>query len=193
MTDCCINTKYYLSYLPLGQLFPAHYFRSKYCLIHHNKNVCFSPGNTRRWCRCTDNFDFSTPWRRKNRWSHFIAGPSKGLWYTQKFYSSSWSMFIHISHWKKVLILLNLLWNVLADSGEECSDKSNKWWVNEKVKLQLCKIYWGKGMHENFVDTIFPLIRKSLYIGNLQHTVKFWKLNFMLFFLPIIGANTCTY
>ncbi|KAI9115356.1 hypothetical protein K1719_013675 [Acacia pycnantha] len=59
-----------------------------------------------------------------------------------------------------------------SDSGEECSDKSNRWWDNEKAKLKLCKIYLGQGMLENFVDTIFPLIRKSLYVGNLQHTGK---------------------
>ncbi|XP_028782473.1 general transcription factor 3C polypeptide 3 [Neltuma alba] len=59
-----------------------------------------------------------------------------------------------------------------SDSGEEHSDQSNRWWVNEKVKLKLSKIYWDKGMLENFVDTMFPLIRKSLYVGNLQHTGK---------------------
>ncbi|KAF7824751.1 general transcription factor 3C polypeptide 3 [Senna tora] len=58
------------------------------------------------------------------------------------------------------------------DSGEEHSDKLNRWWINEKVKLKLCNIYRDSGMLENFVDTVFPLIRESLYFGNLRQTGK---------------------
>ncbi|KAL5564861.1 hypothetical protein UlMin_028025 [Ulmus minor] len=41
--------------------------------------------------------------------------------------------------------------------------KSKPWWLNEKVKVKLCQIYRAKGMLEDFVDTIFPLVRESLY------------------------------
>uniref|UniRef100_A0A2N9IEC6 Uncharacterized protein n=1 Tax=Fagus sylvatica TaxID=28930 RepID=A0A2N9IEC6_FAGSY len=50
------------------------------------------------------------------------------------------------------------------DSIELPPEKSKPWWLNEKVKLKLCNIYRAKAMVEDFVDTIFPLVRESLYV-----------------------------
>ncbi|KAI4356966.1 hypothetical protein L6164_000943 [Bauhinia variegata] len=58
------------------------------------------------------------------------------------------------------------------DSSEAHNNQSSRWWVNEKVKFKLCSIYWDKGMLEDFVDTIFPLIRESLYFASLRQKVR---------------------
>ncbi|KAK9283298.1 hypothetical protein L1049_011535 [Liquidambar formosana] len=55
------------------------------------------------------------------------------------------------------------------------SGKSNPWWLDGKVKLKLSNIYKAKGMLENFVDTIFPLVRESLFIESIQQKVKVRK------------------
>ncbi|CAL0324315.1 unnamed protein product [Lupinus luteus] len=55
-----------------------------------------------------------------------------------------------------------------SDSGEEHSEKSNRWWVDERIKLKLCNIYWNMGMHEDFAGVIFSLIRESLYVATLR-------------------------
>ncbi|KAK7341332.1 hypothetical protein VNO80_24258 [Phaseolus coccineus] len=48
-----------------------------------------------------------------------------------------------------------------SDSGEVHSEKSNRWWVDIRIKLKLCSIYWNRGTLGDFVDTIFPLVRES--------------------------------
>ncbi|KAK7396720.1 hypothetical protein VNO78_17878 [Psophocarpus tetragonolobus] len=58
------------------------------------------------------------------------------------------------------------------DSGEAHSEKSNRWWVDTRVKLKLCNIYWNRGTFDDFVDTIFPLIRESLYVATLPQKGK---------------------
>ncbi|GAV70840.1 TPR_1 domain-containing protein/TPR_9 domain-containing protein [Cephalotus follicularis] len=40
--------------------------------------------------------------------------------------------------------------------------KHNAWWLNKRIKLKLCHIYKAKGMIEDFVDTIMPLVHLSL-------------------------------
>ncbi|OMO51533.1 Tetratricopeptide-like helical, partial [Corchorus capsularis] len=55
------------------------------------------------------------------------------------------------------------------------SDKPKPWWLNEKIKLKLCHIYRAKGMLENFVDTILPLVRESLLVESRQLKVKVKK------------------
>uniref|UniRef100_A0A0A0LGB1 General transcription factor 3C polypeptide 3 n=1 Tax=Cucumis sativus TaxID=3659 RepID=A0A0A0LGB1_CUCSA len=52
------------------------------------------------------------------------------------------------------------------------SSKLKPWWLNEKVKLKLCHIYRTRGLLENFVEVIFPLVRESLYIETLQEKIK---------------------
>ncbi|MED6158675.1 hypothetical protein PIB30_034919 [Stylosanthes scabra] len=59
-----------------------------------------------------------------------------------------------------------------SDSGEADSVKANKWWVNERIKLKLCDIYWNKGLLDDFVDAIFPMIRESLYVATLRQRGK---------------------
>ncbi|XP_015952642.1 uncharacterized protein LOC107477182 [Arachis duranensis] len=55
---------------------------------------------------------------------------------------------------------------------EAHSVKPNKWWVNERIKLKLCNIYWNKGLLDDFVDAIFPMIRESLYVATLRQRGK---------------------
>lgn len=59
-----------------------------------------------------------------------------------------------------------------SDSGEVHSEKANRWWVDIRIKLKLCNIYWNRGTLGDFVDTIFPLIRESLYVATLRQKGK---------------------
>ncbi|RDX98421.1 General transcription factor 3C polypeptide 3, partial [Mucuna pruriens] len=59
-----------------------------------------------------------------------------------------------------------------SDSGEAHSEKSNRWWVDIRIKLKLSNIYWTRGTLDDFVDTIFPLIRESLYVATLRQKGK---------------------
>ncbi|XP_048335171.2 uncharacterized protein LOC125423810 isoform X3 [Ziziphus jujuba] len=61
------------------------------------------------------------------------------------------------------------------DSSDPHSDQSKPWWLDEKIKLKLCHIYRAKGMLENFVDAIFPLVRESLYCETLRQKVRVKK------------------
>lgn len=54
-------------------------------------------------------------------------------------------------------------------------EQSKPWWQNEKVKLRLAHIYRAKGMLQEFVDAIFPLVRESLYVESLHPKVKVKK------------------
>lgn len=47
----------------------------------------------------------------------------------------------------------------------------NPWWIDGKIKLKLCHIYKAKGMLEDFVNTILPLVRESLYVKTLRPKV----------------------
>lgn len=58
------------------------------------------------------------------------------------------------------------------DSLDMNSDKSNPWWLNEKIIMKLCHIYRAKGMPEDFVDAIFPLVCESLCVEALRQKVK---------------------
>ncbi|KAL9271717.1 General transcription factor 3C polypeptide 3-like protein, partial [Drosera capensis] len=42
------------------------------------------------------------------------------------------------------------------------SNISIPWWLNARIKLKLSSTYKSKGMHEAFVDVVFPLVHKSL-------------------------------
>ncbi|KAF2317273.1 hypothetical protein GH714_019262 [Hevea brasiliensis] len=59
-----------------------------------------------------------------------------------------------------------------SDSVNSSSDKQKQWWLDGKIKLKLCHIYRAKGMFEDFVNTIFPLVRESLYVKTLRQKVK---------------------
>ncbi|KAK7303705.1 hypothetical protein RJT34_14618 [Clitoria ternatea] len=59
-----------------------------------------------------------------------------------------------------------------SDSGEAHCENSNRWSVDVRIRLKLCNIYRNKGMLDDFVDAIFPLIRESLYVATLQQKGK---------------------
>ncbi|KAK8946653.1 hypothetical protein KSP39_PZI007023 [Platanthera zijinensis] len=46
------------------------------------------------------------------------------------------------------------------------------WWLSEKVKMQLAKIYRSKGMLEDFVDLIFPPVKKTLHVESMTRRRK---------------------
>ena len=69
--------------------------------------------------------------------------------------------------------------NMTLDSSSE----TKSWWLNEKVKLKLANIYQAKGMLEEFVDVIFPLIQESLIIENTNTKVKAKKKLSKVFYL----------
>lgn len=69
-----------------------------------------------------------------------------------------------------LLNIFGYFW-LYADPTSSSSSKLKPWWLNEKVKLKLCHIYKTRGMIENFVEVIFPLVRESLYIETLQEKV----------------------
>ncbi|CAK7340077.1 unnamed protein product [Dovyalis caffra] len=52
------------------------------------------------------------------------------------------------------------------------SNMEKPWWLDGKIKLKLCHIYKAKGMLQEFVDTILPLVRESLYVKTLRPKVK---------------------
>ncbi|KAF2317269.1 hypothetical protein GH714_019213 [Hevea brasiliensis] len=59
-----------------------------------------------------------------------------------------------------------------SDSVNSSSDKQKPWWLDGKIKLKLCHIYRAKGMFEDFVNTIFPLVRESLYVKTLRQKMN---------------------
>lgn len=64
------------------------------------------------------------------------------------------------------------MWPPDLDSLDMNSDKSNPWWLNEKIIMKLCHIYRAKGMPEDFVDAIFPLVCESLCVEALRQKVR---------------------
>lgn len=68
-------------------------------------------------------------------------------------------------------LILHVFWLIYADSINLPPEKSKPWWLNEKVKLKLAHIYRAKGMLEDFVDAVFPLVRESLYVETLHPKV----------------------
>lgn len=59
-----------------------------------------------------------------------------------------------------------------SDSVDQTSDKSNPWWLNERIIMKLCHIYRAKGMPEDFIGTIFPLVHESLSVEALRQKVS---------------------
>ncbi|XP_058730229.1 uncharacterized protein LOC131602205 [Vicia villosa] len=51
------------------------------------------------------------------------------------------------------------------DSGEAHSEKSNRWWVDVRIKVKLCNIFYTRGMLNEFVDVSFPMVRESLEVA----------------------------
>jgi len=45
------------------------------------------------------------------------------------------------------------------------------WWLDGRVKMQLARIYHGKGMFEEFVETIFSSVHETLLIETLNEKV----------------------
>ncbi|KAI3767540.1 hypothetical protein L2E82_17738 [Cichorium intybus] len=54
----------------------------------------------------------------------------------------------------------------------ETSDGKKPWWTDKNIKLKLCYIYKSKGSTEAFVDTIFPLVRETLFLETIQRKVR---------------------
>ncbi|KAK9066798.1 hypothetical protein SSX86_014121 [Deinandra increscens subsp. villosa] len=52
------------------------------------------------------------------------------------------------------------------------SDTAKQWWTDEKVKLKLCHIHKSKGLTEAFVETIFPLVRETLFLETIQRKAR---------------------
>ena len=52
-----------------------------------------------------------------------------------------------------------------SDSCEGNSEKSNRWWVDVRIKLKLCNIFQIMGMLNHFVDVSLPLVRESLQVA----------------------------
>ncbi|KAK2381418.1 general transcription factor 3C polypeptide [Trifolium repens] len=52
-----------------------------------------------------------------------------------------------------------------SDSGEAHSEKSNRWWVDVRIKLKLCNIFQIRGMLNDFVNVSLPLVRESLRVA----------------------------
>lgn len=69
------------------------------------------------------------------------------------------------------MLFLSILLIIGTESNNPHSDQSKPWWLHEKVKLKLCQIYKAKGMLENFVDSIFPLVLETLYCETLRQKV----------------------
>ncbi|KAM7257040.1 hypothetical protein ACFE04_012781 [Oxalis oulophora] len=55
------------------------------------------------------------------------------------------------------------------------SENHKPWWLDERIKMKIYFIYKAKGMPEDFVDSIYPLVRESLHIESLQQKVKVKK------------------
>ncbi|XP_027190594.1 uncharacterized protein [Cicer arietinum] len=51
-----------------------------------------------------------------------------------------------------------------SDPGEAHSEKSNRWWVDVRIKLKLCNIFHSRGMFNDFVGVSFPLVHESLHV-----------------------------
>ena len=69
-------------------------------------------------------------------------------------------------------ILLTFFWLIFPESTvDPNSDEFQPWWLNGKVKLKLSHIYRSKGMSDEFVDAIFPLVRESLFVETLKQKV----------------------
>ncbi|XWS18018.1 hypothetical protein CRYUN_Cryun32bG0006100 [Craigia yunnanensis] len=85
------------------------------------------------------------------------------------------SLLIEDSKEDEAISLLSPPKNSDLQNIDQNSDTSKLWWHNEKIKLKLCNIYRAKGMIEDFVNTILPLVRESLYIESLRLKIKVKK------------------
>ncbi|KAL9993105.1 putative tetratricopeptide-like helical domain superfamily [Helianthus debilis subsp. tardiflorus] len=52
------------------------------------------------------------------------------------------------------------------------SDTRKPWWTEGKIKLKLSYIYKSKGSTKVFVETIFPLVRETLYLETIQRKAR---------------------
>ncbi|XVE89357.1 hypothetical protein DITRI_Ditri19aG0195700 [Diplodiscus trichospermus] len=85
------------------------------------------------------------------------------------------SVLIEDSKEDEAISLLSPPKNTDLQNIDQNFDASKPWWHNEKIKLKLCNIYRAKGMIEDFVNTILPLVRESLYIESLRLKIKVKK------------------
>ncbi|KAL4583203.1 hypothetical protein LXL04_007770 [Taraxacum kok-saghyz] len=54
----------------------------------------------------------------------------------------------------------------------ETSEEGKPWWAHPNIKLKLSYIYKAKGLTEAFVDTIFPLVRETLFLETIQRKAR---------------------
>ncbi|KAI7745902.1 hypothetical protein M8C21_005530, partial [Ambrosia artemisiifolia] len=52
------------------------------------------------------------------------------------------------------------------------SDTGKPWWTEGKIKLKLSYIYKSKGSTKDFVETIFPLVRETLFLETIQRKAR---------------------
>lgn len=84
--------------------------------------------------------------------------------------------FIHVKMFQFFSYWLSLGY---SDSVDQNLDKSNPWWLNEKIIMKLFQIYRARGMPEDFIATIFPLVHESLSIEALRRKVSYAKGHFL--------------
>ncbi|XP_022716452.1 general transcription factor 3C polypeptide 3 isoform X2 [Durio zibethinus] len=85
------------------------------------------------------------------------------------------SLLVEDSKEDEAISLLSPPKNCDLHNIDQNSGTSKPWWLSEKIKLKLCNIYRAKGMIEEFVNTILPLVRESLYIESLGLKIKVKK------------------
>lgn len=59
-----------------------------------------------------------------------------------------------------------------TDTSLVTENRGNSWWLDEKIKLKLSYIYRDRGMCTEFIDTIFSLVRESLFIETMKQKVR---------------------
>jgi hypothetical protein len=82
---------------------------------------------------------------------------------------------------------------VLADSGEAHSEKSNRWWVDVRIKLKLCNIFQIRGMLNDFVNVSLPLVHESLNVPAPRRKVIFEKLYLCIHSCSCFHTSTFTH
>ncbi|PKA57187.1 putative UDP-N-acetylglucosamine--peptide N-acetylglucosaminyltransferase SEC [Apostasia shenzhenica] len=60
----------------------------------------------------------------------------------------------------------------LGTTFDSSSAVPEPWWLSGKVRMQLSKIYRSKEMLEDFVDVIFPSVKKTLTIESINQKLK---------------------
>ncbi|XP_051148860.1 uncharacterized protein LOC127263720 [Andrographis paniculata] len=60
----------------------------------------------------------------------------------------------------------------VESAPEAESNTCNFWWLSGKIKLKLSLIYKAKGLFQDFVDVLFPIVRETLFLETVRKKVK---------------------